>query len=112
MYVDKEQQNSYSKLEQNLADDIKRAFEELGQCCVDTTEMLRKLAEQNRVVIEEAKEIEILKQRKKNCKNYLELKQINRRLNLLKLKQGKRRIKPLERQSIAGKQKGSDRKCP
>lgn len=32
--------------------------------------------------IEEGKEIAILEQRKKHCKNYLELKQINRRLNI------------------------------
>lgn len=41
--------------------------------------------------IEEGKEIAILEQRKKHCKNYLELKQINRRLNILKFKQNKRR---------------------
>ena len=66
MCVDREQQNSYNEGEQNPIEDIKRA-------------------------LEEAKEIAILEQRKKHCKNYLELKQINRRLNLLKLKQGKRR---------------------
>ena len=100
MCVDREQQNSYNKLEQNLVEDIKRAFETLGQCCVDATEMLRELSERNDilgVLIEEAKEIAILEQRRKYCKNYLELKQIDRRLNLLKFKQGKRR---------------RDRKCP
>ena len=97
MCVDREQQSSYNKLEQNLTEDIKRAFQMLGQCCTDTITTLQELAEQNRVVIEGSKEIAILEQRRKHCKNYLELKQINRRLNLLKFKQRRRR--------------GSDRKC-
>lgn len=80
-----------NELEQNPTDDIKRAFQMLGQCCTDTITALQELAEQNRVVIEETKEIAILEQKKKHCKNYLELKQINRKLNLLKFKQGRRR---------------------
>nr|DAX35103.1 MAG TPA: hypothetical protein [Bacteriophage sp.] len=36
--------------------------------------------------IDEAKRITILEKRKKHCKNYLELKQINRELNVLKFK--------------------------
>ena len=103
MCVDREQQNSYNEGEQNpiegiTTEDIKRAFKMLGQlgrCCTDTVtalqEALQELAEQNKVVIEEAKELAILEQRKKHCKNYLELKQINRRINLLKFKQGRRR---------------------
>lgn len=77
--------------EQIPIEDIKRAFEMLAGCCTNAITSLQELAEQNKVVIEEAKEIAILEQRKKHCKNYLELKQINRRLNLLKFKQGKRR---------------------
>lgn len=83
-----------NELEQNLTnltDDIERAFQMLGQCCTYTITALQELAEQNRAVIEEEKEVAILEQRKKYCKNYLELKQINRRLNLLKFKQGRRR---------------------
>lgn len=91
MYVDREQQNSSNELEQNTIDDIKREFQMLGQCCINTITVLQKLAEQISVVIEETKEIVILEQRKKHCKNYLELKQINRRLNILKFKQGRRR---------------------
>ena len=95
MCVDREQQNSYSynEGEQNPIEDIKRAFEMLAGCCTNAITSLQELAEQNKVVIEEAKEAAILEQRKKHCKNYLELKQINRRLNLLKFKQnkGKRR---------------------
>lgn len=45
--------------------------------------------EQN--TIEDVKEIVILEQRKKHCKNYLELKQIDRRLNILKFKTKQRR---------------------
>ena len=82
-----------NELEQNPTEDIKRAFVILAGCCTNTITSLQELAEQNKVVIEEAKEITILEQRKKHCKNYLELKQINRRLNLLRFKQnkGKRR---------------------
>lgn len=88
--VDRERQNSYNELEQNLIDDIKREFEILGQCCANAITSLKELAEQNKIVIEETKEIAILEQRKKYCKNYLELKQINRRLNLLKFEQRRR----------------------
>lgn len=90
MKIDREWQNSYNELEQNLIDDIKREFEILGQRCANTITSLQELAEQNKIVIEEAKEVAILEQRKKYCKNYLELKQINRRLNILKFKQNKR----------------------
>ena len=90
MKIDREWQNSYNELEQNLIDDIKREFEILGQCCANAITSLKELAEQNKIVIEEAKEVAILEQRKKYCKNYLELKQINRRLNLLKLEQRRR----------------------
>lgn len=89
--VDSEQIDSYNELEQNLVDDIKREFQMLGQCCIDTITVLQKLEEQISVVIEETKEIAILEQRKKHCKNYLELKQINRRLNILKFKQGRKK---------------------
>lgn len=44
------------------------------------------------VVVDEVKEIAELEHRKKHCKNYLELKQINKRLNVLKFKQSKRRV--------------------
>ena len=91
MKIDREWQNSYNELEQNLIDDIKREFEILGQCCANAITSLKELAEQNKIVIEEAKEVAILEQRKKYCKNYLELKQINRRLNLLKLEQRRRK---------------------
>ena len=90
MKIDREWQNSYNELEQNLIDDIKREFEILGQCCANAITSLKELAEQNKIVIEEAKEVAILEQRKKYCKNYLELKQINRRSNLLKLEQRRR----------------------
>ena len=80
-----------NELEQNPIEDIKRAFQMLGQCCTDTVTALQELAEQNMVAIEEAKEIAILEQRRKHCKNYLELKQMDRRLNILKFKQGRRR---------------------
>lgn len=90
MYVDREQQNCYNELEQNLIN-MKRTFKTLGQCCINTITALQELAEQKKIVTEEAKEIAILEQRKKRCKNYLELKQINRKLNLLKFKQRKRR---------------------
>ena len=90
MCVDREQQNSYNEGEQNPIEDIKRAFEMLAGCCTNAITSLQELAEQNKVVIEEAKELQFLEQRKKRCKNYLELKQINRRLSLLKFKQGRR----------------------
>lgn len=80
-----------NELEQNPTEDIKRAFEMLAGCCTSAITTLQELAEQNKVVIEEAKEIAILEQRKKHCKNYMELKQINRRLNLLKFKQRRRK---------------------
>lgn len=89
--VDREQIDSYNEGEQNPIEDIERAFEMLAGCCASAITSLQELAEQNKVVIEEAKEIAILEQRKKHCKNYLELKQINRRLNLLKFKQGRKR---------------------
>lgn len=97
MCVDREQQNSYNEGEQNPIEDINRVFEEdinrvfemLAECCTNTITSLQELAEQNKVVIEEAKEIAILEQRKKHCKNYLELKQINRRLNVLKFRKRK-----------------------
>ena len=41
--------------------------------------------------IDEAKRITILEERKKYCKNYLELKQINRELNVLKFKKRRKR---------------------
>lgn len=87
MKIDREWQNSYNELERNLIDDIKREFEILGQRCANAVTSLQELVEQNKIVIEEAKEVAILEQRKKYCKNYLELKQINRRLNLLKFEQ-------------------------
>lgn len=90
MYVDREQQNGYNEIEQSPLEDIERALQLLWQCCTNTISALQELAEQSKVIIEEAKEIAILEQRKKHCKNYLELKQINRRLNLLKFKQGRR----------------------
>ena len=91
MCVDREQQNSYNEGEQNPIEDFERALEMLAGCCTNAITPLQELAEQNKVVIEEAKEIAILEQRKKHCKNYLELKQINRRLNILKFKQGRGR---------------------
>ena len=94
MCVDREQQNSYNEGEQNPIEDFERALEALEMlagCCTNAITSLQELAEQNKVVIEEAKEIAILEQRKKHCKNCLELKQINRRLSLLKFKQGRRR---------------------
>lgn len=90
MYVDREQQNGYNEIEQSPWEELERALQMLGQCCTNTIPALQELAEQSSVVIEEAKEIAILEQRKKHCKNYLELKQINRKLNLLKFKQGRR----------------------
>ena len=80
-----------NELEQNLTEDITRALQMMGQCCTDTITALQELEEHSRVAIEETKEIAILEQKKKHCKNYLELKQINRKLNLLKFEQSKRR---------------------
>lgn len=96
MCVDREQQNSYNELEQiinglNISDDMADALRIFAQSVDDTANILKRLAELCYVQIEEAKEIAILEQRKKYCKNYLELKQINRRLNILKFKQGRRR---------------------
>ena len=70
-------------------DELEKALEILAQKCVDGIKSLAKLAEQNKIVIEEEKEIAILEDRKKYCKNYLELKQINKKLNLLKFKKRK-----------------------
>lgn len=92
--VDGEQIDSYNEFEQMLkerCDDIADALRMLAQVEVDTADTLKRLAELCSTQIEEGKEIAILEQRKKNCKNYLELKQINRRLNILKFKQNKRR---------------------
>lgn len=91
MHVDREQQNVYNEPEQSLLEDITQAFQMMGQCCKNTITALQELEEYSRVTIEETKEIAILEQRKKHCKNYLELKQINRKLNLLKFEQSKRR---------------------
>ena len=97
MCVDREQQNGHghNELEQSQWYELERAIKLLGQCCTNTIpalqEALQELAEQSSVVIKETKEIAILEQRRKHCKNYLELKQINRRLNLLKFKQRRRR---------------------
>ena len=52
---------------------------------------ISRLAELQQVVVDKAKEIAELEHRKKHCKNYLELKQIDKRLNVLKFKQSKRR---------------------
>lgn len=96
MCVDREQQNSYNELEQmikglNISDDMEDALRIFAQSVVDTENALKRYKELCSVQIEEAKEIAILEQRKKYCKNYLELKQINRRLSILKFKQGRRR---------------------
>lgn len=67
-------------------------FDALIQVADKTSENLKKLAEVlEDVGIDETKEIMMLEERKKHCKNYLELKQINRRLNVLKF--GKRKGK-------------------
>lgn len=71
-------------------DELEKALETLAQKCVDGIKSLKELAEQNKIVIEEEKEIAILEERKKYCKNYLELKQINKKLNLLKFKNRKK----------------------
>lgn len=71
-------------------DELEKALETLAQKCVDGIKSLKELAEQNKIVIEEEKEIAILEERKKYCKNYLELKQINKKLNLLKFKKRKK----------------------
>lgn len=71
-------------------DELNKALETLAQKCADGIKSLRELAEQNKIVIEEEKEIAILEDRKKYCKNYLELKQINKKLNLLKFKKRKK----------------------
>lgn len=95
--VDSEQIDSYNELEQMLkerciSDDMADALRMLAQAVVDTADTLKRFAELCSTQIEEGKEIAILEQRKKkHCKNYLELKQINRRLNILKFKQNKRR---------------------
>lgn len=94
--VDREQIDSYNELEQMLkerciSDDMADAFGMFAQKAVDIADTLKRFAELCSTQIEEGKEIAILKQRKKHCKNYLKLKQINRRLNILKFKQNKRR---------------------
>lgn len=96
--VDSEQVSSYNEFEQMIkercisdSDDAVDALRMFAQAAVDTADTLKRLAELCSTQIEEGKEIVILEQRKKHCKNYLELKQINRKLNLLKFKQGKRR---------------------
>jgi len=66
MKIDREWQNSYNELEQNLIDDVKREFEILGQRCANAVTSLQELAEQNKIVIEEAKEVAILEQRRRN----------------------------------------------
>lgn len=71
-------------------DELNKALETLVQKCADGIKSLRELEEQNKIVIEEEKEIAILEDRKKYCKNYLELKQINKKLNLLKFKKRKK----------------------
>lgn len=71
-------------------DELEKALETLVQKCVEGTKSLKELVEQNKIVIEEVKEIAILEDRKKYCKNYLELKQINKKLNLLKFKKRKK----------------------
>lgn len=98
--VDREQIDSYNELEQMLkvlkerciSDDMADALRMFAQVAVDTAgTSLKRLADLCSTQIEEGKEIAILEQRKKHCKNYLELKQINRSLNILKFKQNKRR---------------------
>lgn len=95
--VDREQIDSYNELEQMLkerciSDDMADALRMFAQAAVDTAgTSLKRLADLCSTQIEEGKEIAILEQRKKHCKNYLELKQINRSLNILKFKQNKRR---------------------
>ena len=64
--VDSEQIDSYNELEQDLIDDVKREFEILGQRCANAVTSLQELAEQNKIVIEEAKEVAILEQRRRN----------------------------------------------
>jgi hypothetical protein len=89
--VDREQIDSYNELEQMLkerciSDDMADALRMFAQAAVDTAgTSLKRLADLC------STEIAILEQRKKHCKNYLELKQINRSLNILKFKQNKRR---------------------
>lgn len=94
--VDREQIDSYNELEQMIkeryiSDDVADALRMFTQATVDTVDTLKRFAELCSIQIEEGKEIAILEQRKKHCKNYLELKQIDRRLNILKFKQNKRR---------------------
>lgn len=96
--VDSEQMGSYNEFEQMIkeqciSDDVADALRMFAQATVDTADTLKRFAELcsiQTIQIEEGKETAILEQRKKHCKNYLELKQINRRLNILKFKQNKR----------------------
>lgn len=92
--VDREQIDSYNELEQMLkerciSDDMTDALRMFAQAAVDIADTLKRLAGLCSTQI--GKEIAILEQRKKHCKNYLELKQINRRLNILRFEQGRRR---------------------
>lgn len=65
----------------------------LIQVADKTSENLKKLAEALKDVgVDETKEIVMLEERKKHCKNYLELKQINRRLNVLKFRKRKGKL--------------------
>lgn len=94
--VDREQIDSYNELEQMIKercilDDVADVLRVFTQAAVDTADTLKRFAGLCSTQIEEGKEIAILEQRKKHCKNYLELKQIDRRLNILKFKQNKRR---------------------
>lgn len=61
----------------------------LEQCSDTITSLqdLEQLREQQQM--EEEKEILVLERRKKYCKNFLELKQINRELSLLKFRKNK-----------------------
>lgn len=79
------------EIERNNLDYVVDAVRLFEQQTSQAIEQLNTLIKECSVIIEESQQIAILKQRKKHCRNFLERKQIERELNKLKFKQGKRR---------------------
>lgn len=69
-----------------MFDECVEQLKKFSEQCSDTITSLQDLAQ---LLKEEEKEILVLERRKKYCKNFLELKQINRELNLLKFRKNK-----------------------
>lgn len=90
--INEGKQNSCNdnELGESIMKGLKQAIEKLKQGFDTAVMSLQEFEKQREVVREKAKEIEELEHRKKHCKNYLELKQINRKLNVLKYRQGRK----------------------